>query len=43
MINVHPGDTDVMGLHTSTFHPDARFPKIADAIYELKETGSVVV
>lgn len=34
---------EAIGLHTSTFHPDDHFPRIASAIEELKETGSVVV
>lgn len=34
---------EALGLHTSTFHPDDHFPRIADAIEELKESGAVVV
>lgn len=32
-----------MGKHTSTFHPDDHFPRIEQAIEEMKRTGSVHV
>lgn len=36
-------EAEAIGLHTSTFHPDDHFPRIADAIEEMIDTGSVVV
>lgn len=35
--------SEAIGLHTSTFHPDDHFPRIEQAIDELRETGSVTV
>ena len=35
--------SEAIGLHTSTFHPDDHFPRIAAAIDELRETGTVRV
>lgn len=34
---------EAIGLHTSTFHPEDHFPRIEEAIEEMKQTGSVRV
>lgn len=36
-------DTEAVGRHTSTFHPEDHFPRIETAIEEMKQTGSTVV